>query len=154
MSTGARSGCSRPGPRTHTRLETEIEPGWRNQIALLQVAAAAALPRAVRAASAHTHSLGLDRGVRAQRGGKEPAQHSPTGPVGPLTARERAVADLVAQGPTDRQIGGSLRISHQSPGTYLNRIRRKLRLAPEPRSSPGSRNSALLTPDVAWSRAG
>ena len=44
----------------------------------------------------------------------------------PLTGREREVAELIAQGLTNRQIGGRLFIAERTVDTHVSRILAKL----------------------------
>jgi DNA-binding NarL/FixJ family response regulator len=45
---------------------------------------------------------------------------------GPLTAQERAIAQLAASGLTNKQIGEKLFLSHRTVGTHLYRVFPKL----------------------------
>ncbi|MCP2257726.1 regulatory protein, luxR family [Streptoalloteichus tenebrarius] len=59
----------------------------------------------------------------AQPGSEEP---EPRQALDPLTPRERAVLDLVAQGRTNRQIGDELYISEKTVSVHLSRVMAKL----------------------------
>ncbi len=50
------------------------------------------------------------------------------GPVGPLTAREREVAALIARGQTNRAIAARLVISERTADTHVQHILNKLGL--------------------------
>jgi non-specific serine/threonine protein kinase len=51
---------------------------------------------------------------------------APPAPFSPLTTREREVAELIAEGLTNRQIGGRLFIAERTVDTHVGRILAKL----------------------------
>ena len=53
-------------------------------------------------------------------------EHDAAQPWSPLTLRELEVARLVAQGMTNREIAGQLRITARTAGSHLEHIRAKL----------------------------
>jgi len=113
------------------RHESVIAPGWQDQVAPFQDRAAEDLsseagPAALGHGRAFTWVELVAYALRGTRG--HSAQRGPAGTLGQLTAREEEVAQLVARGLTDRQIGASLRVSPRTVATYLNRTRTKLGL--------------------------
>jgi non-specific serine/threonine protein kinase len=58
--------------------------------------------------------------------GEEPAAAVPPPPSGPLTRRQREVADLVAQGMTDREIAARLVISPRTAESHVEQILTRL----------------------------
>lgn len=67
-------------------------------------------------------------GVTGLLGGGEPAEQAPT-PLRLLTRAERAVAELVAEGLTSRQIAEQLFVSPRTVDAHLSHIFRKLEIA-------------------------
>ena len=70
-------------------------------------------------------------GVTAVAGlfsGQEPTEQAPT-PLRVLTRAERAVAELVAEGLTSRQIAEQLFVSPRTVDAHLSHIFRKLEIA-------------------------
>ncbi|WP_241741373.1 LuxR C-terminal-related transcriptional regulator [Streptomyces sp. L2] len=118
-----------------SRLESEIAPGWRDQIAPFKARATAALPPAARRA-AETAGQGMDwpdlaayalgETEEASAPASRPGTAGLAGLAGPLTARETAVAELVARGLTNREIGTRLNVSPRTVDARLNRVRDKL----------------------------
>jgi DNA-binding CsgD family transcriptional regulator/tetratricopeptide (TPR) repeat protein len=91
-----------------------VEPDLRAALAAAEQLGAAPLAAAVR-------ELAERAGVRpGPRGAAPPPEH------GPLTPRERAVLALVAEGRTNRQVGGELFISEKTVSVHLSRVMAKL----------------------------
>jgi DNA-binding NarL/FixJ family response regulator len=71
-----------------------------------------------------------DEAVRALRGlghrVRRPARDGAAGPLGPLTAREREIAELVASGRTNREIAAELVLSQRTIEAHLRNIYAKL----------------------------
>ena len=80
---------------------------------------------AVRAAAAGTVSLSPDLLTRLTRRLHQPP---PPDPLQPLSAREREVLDLIAQGHSNRQIARKLAIGEQTVKTHVRSILTKLGL--------------------------
>ncbi len=64
--------------------------------------------------------------IRSVRGGREPER--PADPVNLLSAREREVLTLTAEGFSSTEIGGRLHLSHKTVETYRQRVMDKLDL--------------------------
>lgn len=119
------------------RLDTEPEAPWRRRMDQVAARARTRLPAAAReAAVAAARGLRGDRliayALRTRSGGHrlrstgDPVQVT----VGQhrLTAREFMVAELVAEGLTNRQIGDRLGLSIHTVATHLDKVRDKLGL--------------------------
>ncbi|MFE7772748.1 ATP-binding protein [Streptomyces sp. NPDC057445] len=112
------------------RLDTEPEAAWQCRIEASAAAAAAALPSAVRdTAAAGALRLTWPRLIayalrhRAHEGRATDGSHT-----SPLTGREAAVAALVADGLTNREIAVRLGLSASTVSTHLDNVRDKLGL--------------------------
>lgn len=118
-------------------------PGYRQAHALLRRAEArlavgepaAAVAEDLVAAEATARRLGAAPlaaavAATARRAGVRLAGAEPAAPVAPgsdpLTPRERAVLDLVAEGRTNRQVGAELFISEKTVSVHLSRVMAKL----------------------------
>ncbi len=107
------------------RMDTEPEAAWRRQAEEAAARAEAALTPAARAtAVAGGRRLRWERLIAyALRGSEEgPA----AGARSPLTERESAVAALVAEGLTNREIAARLTLSASTVSTHLDNVRDKL----------------------------
>ncbi|TQM68517.1 regulatory LuxR family protein [Actinomadura hallensis] len=87
---------------------------WRPAVAAAERLGAAPLLAALR-----------DLGARARLGGARPAAGAP-GPLGALTAREREVLKLVAEGRNNREIAAALFISPKTASVHVSNILAKL----------------------------
>ncbi|MEV6833061.1 LuxR C-terminal-related transcriptional regulator [Streptomyces sp. NPDC051133] len=116
------------------RLDTEPEAPWRHRME--QVAARA---RTRLSASAQQAAVAGARGLRGERlvayalGAGSGAARTPRDVRAaegrlPLTVRESTVAELVAEGLTNRQIASRLGLSVHTVATHLDKIRDKLGL--------------------------
>jgi DNA-binding CsgD family transcriptional regulator len=92
-----------------------VEPDLRAAYATATAFGAAPLAAAVR-------RLAERAGVQLEAGAPSP---EPAGPD-PLTPRERSVLALVAEGRTNRQVGGELFISEKTVSVHLSRVMAKL----------------------------
>jgi non-specific serine/threonine protein kinase len=102
------------------------EPGWRNQVEVGLVAAQAKLGRpAADAAWQQGIALTMEEAIRDAIG-------APAGPArdggSPLTARERQVARLIAEGLTNAEIAARLRMAGRTADAHVEHIRNKLGL--------------------------
>ncbi|MEW2258708.1 LuxR C-terminal-related transcriptional regulator [Streptomyces sp. NPDC047869] len=117
------------------RLDTEPEDPWRRRVELTAARARTRLSSAARDAAVSSGrqlrgdrlvAYALRRGSGNPRTTTEPtalaADHSP------LTRREFMVAELVAEGLTNRQIAECLNISERTVATHLDKVRDKLGL--------------------------
>ncbi|MCF1509049.1 ATP-binding protein [Streptomyces glomeratus] len=116
------------------RLDTEAEGPWRRRVEETAARAGTRLsPAARRAAVGAARRLRGERlvayalrggygGPGAEGGGAHAGEESP------LTGREFMVAELVAQGLTNRQIAGRLDLSPHTVATHLDKVRDKLGL--------------------------
>ncbi|OLB78261.1 MAG: hypothetical protein AUI14_13815 [Actinobacteria bacterium 13_2_20CM_2_71_6] len=83
--------------------------------------------RAYESAYQQGFRLPLDEAVSYALGTGQPAQPPPKpGPASPLTRRERQVADLIAEGLSNRQIAVRLVISQRTAESHTENILRKL----------------------------
>ncbi|MFE7134156.1 LuxR C-terminal-related transcriptional regulator [Streptomyces sp. NPDC057638] len=115
------------------RLRTEPERSWRRQVEETARRAAGTLP-----AGARAEALAAGRGLRWPQVLSYALDTTATAPgavrrtdggtplPGTLTARESAVAALVAEGLTNRQIAARLGLSPSTVATHLDRVRDKL----------------------------
>lgn len=117
------------------RLDTEPEGPWRRRVELTAARARAALSAAAQdAAVSGGRRLRGDRLVAyaLRRGSGHPRSASDATAVVvdqfPLTGREFTVAELVAEGLTNRQIGTKLGLSERTVATHLDKVRDKLGL--------------------------
>jgi predicted ATPase/DNA-binding CsgD family transcriptional regulator len=109
--------------------EAEREPAWQRQLDAAIGTARERLPeRAAEAAFAAGEMLGVDAAMRYALDGVWRADGSGDASWSPLTPREQDVVRLVAQGHTNRQIGGKLRIAERTVESHLEHIRDKLDL--------------------------
>jgi two-component system, NarL family, response regulator LiaR len=92
---------------------------------LLKTAPAERVIAAVRAAAAGTASLSPELLTRLTQALRRPP---PPDPLQPLSARERDVLDLIAQGHSNRQIARTLTIGEQTVKTHVGSILTKLGL--------------------------
>lgn len=117
------------------RLDTEPETPWRRRVEQTVDRAKARLPQAAReAAVSGGRGLRGDRLVAyalRERGGDHRTAMDATAVAGdrsPLTGREFMVAELVAEGLTNRQIAERLGLSARTVATHLDKVRDKLGL--------------------------
>ncbi|MFI5683100.1 ATP-binding protein [Streptomyces sp. NPDC051636] len=117
------------------RLDTEPEAPWRRRVEETAARARTRLPLSAReAAVSEGRRLGGDRLVAyaLRRGKGDSGSDCAAGPVAgehfPLTGREFMVAELVAEGLTNRQIAEKLDLSPHTVATHLDNIRDKLGL--------------------------
>jgi len=71
----------------------------------------------------------VDDAVRDALGDRPPADPPPHRPPHPLTPREREVADLIAQGLSNKEIAARLVVSRRTAETHVESILRKLSFA-------------------------
>jgi DNA-binding NarL/FixJ family response regulator len=97
-----------------------------------------------RAAFTRGERLSLDEAVAyALNQPLPPAATPPSAAAStPLTRRERQVAELVAEGLSDRDIAAKLVISRRTAESHAQNILTKFGLSDRPSSPPGSRRSA------------
>lgn len=118
--------------RARRRLDTVSEAPWRLRLERTAAAARAALPAAAREAAA-----GVGRRLRGERlvayalrtrsdGRREAAGGTAAAGKCTLTGREFMVAELVADGLTNRQIAQRLGLSAHTVATHLDKVRDKL----------------------------
>ncbi|QIK10658.1 tetratricopeptide repeat protein [Streptomyces sp. ID38640] len=121
------------------RIDTEPEAHWwgqveavvarvREQVHPSRVSAAMAAGRRLRGARLVSYAL---RGTQVRSVGQESVQTAGSGRVGavgqpPLTGRESAVAELVAEGMTNQQIASHLGLAKSTVASHLDRVRDKL----------------------------
>ncbi|HEY4028036.1 MAG TPA: LuxR C-terminal-related transcriptional regulator [Candidatus Dormibacteraeota bacterium] len=107
-----------------------LPPGWLDLARTLVMEPARALVGSERAdaALADGSRMSIDEAVAEARMGREPAGAAASGGWGPLSRREREVAQLVARGLTNRQIADQLVIAERTVEGHLERIRGKLGL--------------------------
>lgn len=121
------------------RIDTEPEAHWwgqveavvarvREQVHPSRVSAAMAAGRRLRGARLVSYAL---RGTQVRSVGQESVQTAGSGRVGavgqpPLTGRESAVAELVAEGMTNQQIASHLGLAKSTVAGHLDRVRDKL----------------------------
>ncbi|WP_406364585.1 ATP-binding protein [Streptomyces sp. NBC_00645] len=117
------------------RLDTEPEDPWRRRVELTAARARAGLSAAAQdAAVSGGQRLRGDRLIAyaLRRANGDPRSASgPTTVVAdqfPLTGREFTVAELVAEGLTNRQIAAQLGLSERTVATHLDKVRDKLGL--------------------------
>ena len=67
--------------------------------------------------------------MRDALGDRPPADPPPHRPPHPLTPREREVADLIAQGLSNKEIAARLVVSRRTAETHVESILRKLSFA-------------------------
>ncbi|MFF4229894.1 ATP-binding protein [Streptomyces sp. NPDC001820] len=118
------------GAQARRRLDTEPEAEWQRQVGAAAARAKAALP-----AAARERELAGGRGLPweallayALRAGDDATSvdGADAGGVSPLTGRETAVAALVAEGLTNREIAARLDLSVSTVATHLDKVRDKL----------------------------
>ncbi|MCW3016326.1 MAG: family ATPase, partial [Solirubrobacterales bacterium] len=99
--------------------------GSDREAAIEQLSTAAQVAGGLGAHRVHDEALRELRrlGVRRGRGGARATED--TG-LGSLSDRERAIADLVVEGRTNREIGARLYLSEKTIETHLSRVFRKL----------------------------
>lgn len=128
--------------QAHRRLDTEPEAAWQRQVEAAAARARAALPAATRdRAVAGGRRLRWERLLGDALNGTDDGSASAVvfcvddkdsddgrtvGGRSPLTGREAAVASLVAEGLTNREIAARLRLSASTVSTHLDKIRDKL----------------------------
>jgi DNA-binding CsgD family transcriptional regulator len=83
-------------------------------------------PAALRSATAQGRRADLTDVVAAALAARPPKAPAPAGGTGPLTPREREVADLIARGMTNRQIARQLGIAEWTAVNHVRHIMRKL----------------------------
>jgi DNA-binding CsgD family transcriptional regulator len=131
-----------PAPRsngstgTTSRAASTRSPGWRALDAPYEAALAALPGDATAAAEAHAALRRIEAHAAASAFARERAAAGLSVPRGPraatwadpagLTAREREVLALVAQGRTNRQIAQSLVLSEKTVGHHVSSLLRKL----------------------------
>ncbi|MFF3324346.1 ATP-binding protein [Streptomyces sp. NPDC002889] len=114
------------------RLDTEPESGWRRQVETATARARAALPSAVADdVVAEARGLRWDGLLGYALHGAEEATSAAGATTGrddgfSLTGRESAVAALVAEGLTNREIAARLGLSASTVATHLDNVRDKL----------------------------
>jgi DNA-binding CsgD family transcriptional regulator len=84
----------------------------------------------------------------APRGARAHARSAPDGDPGPLTAREREVARLVARGSSNRQIAAALVISERTAEAHLSNILSKLGLSTRVQLAAWAVGHQIATPDA------
>ncbi len=84
----------------------------------------------------------------APRGARAHARSTPDGDPGPLTAREREVARLVARGSSNRQIAAALVISERTAEAHLSNILSKLGLSTRVQLAAWAVGHQIATPDA------
>jgi len=109
------------------RIGGQLFPHIQAEIAALAEAAAAGLGPAIESRRAEGRVIGRsDQITAALWPGPEHEPPPADGPSLPLTRREREVAELIAQGLTNRQIGGRLFIAERTVDTHVSRMLAKL----------------------------
>lgn len=93
---------------------------------VLKGSGGAELVKAVRAVAAGRRFFGS--GIAAARTGKQRSHRASAGPLASLTAREREIVRLVADGYTNAQAASELGLSPRSVETYRGRVMHKLGL--------------------------
>ncbi|MCX4825705.1 LuxR C-terminal-related transcriptional regulator [Streptomyces sp. NBC_01142] len=115
------------GGQARRRMDTEPENAWRMQVEEASARAEAALTPAARdQAVAQGRRLDWERLVAYALRGPVDTAADPDHARGPLTGREAAVAALVADGLTNREIGTRLGLSASTVATHLDNVRDKL----------------------------
>ncbi|MDQ0943682.1 LuxR C-terminal-related transcriptional regulator [Streptomyces sp. V1I1] len=116
------------GAQARQRLDTEPEAAWQRQVEAATARAKAALPAAARdGALAGGRLLRWERLLAyALRAGDAAGGVGDAGAESPLTGRETAVAALVAEGLTNREIAARLDLSASTVATHLDNVRDKL----------------------------
>ena len=109
------------------RIGGQLFPHIQAEIAALAEAAAAGLGPAFGSRRGQGRVIGRsDQITAALWPGPEHEPPPAYGPILPLTRREREVAELIAQGLTNRQIGGRLFIAERTVDTHVSRMLAKL----------------------------
>ena len=85
---------------------------------------------------------------RPPRGARAPGRGAPAGEAGPLTAREREVARLVARGSSNRQIAETLVISERTAEAHLSNILSKLGLSTRVQLAAWAVGNRLASPEA------
>jgi predicted ATPase/DNA-binding CsgD family transcriptional regulator len=108
------------------RIGAELLPPVQAAISALSTQAERELGPAMRGPHAAGRALGRKDGITAALWPDTDASERPADPAPVLTSREREVADLVAQGLTNRQIAARLVIAKRTADTHVQRILAKL----------------------------
>ncbi|WP_206740200.1 helix-turn-helix transcriptional regulator [Streptomyces lydicus] len=137
--TARRTSAHAAAPAMRRRIDTEPEAHWWGQVEAVVaqvrervrpsgVSAAMAAGRRLRGARLVAYAL---RGTQVRTVGQESVQAAGSGRVDavgqpPLTGRESAVAELVAEGMTNQQIASHLGLAKSTVAGHLDRVRDKL----------------------------
>ena len=96
---------------------------------------------------AEGQAMSVEQAVTYALAVEEPARAAAAGRRGPLTAREREVAALLARGLSNKEIAAALVIAERTAETHVTHILTKLDLASRVQVGPWAVAHGLLPPE-------